>query len=276
MNKSRNSAAELIRVLLSFYTPNSVIDVGCGVGSWLVEFQAQGITDIRGIDGNYVDRNSLLISPNLFFPADLSEDFSQLFETRFDLAVCLEVAEHIEPEFSEQFIRSLVSLSDVVLFSAALPYQGGTGHVNENWMEYWALLFHKYDYLPVDCLRPVIWHNSEISWWYRQNSLIFVQQKECDRLFPNYHTRQGDSKPLTRIHPECFLWVYHRDGSCREHDWDVSYLRNLTKWFKRGDTQSALVGATSKKSTYNVKFAAKPILIIDWVRRQLMNFLKQL
>ena len=96
---------------------------------------------------------------------------------RYDLAISIEVAEHIEPGNAEEFVRLLTGLSDTVLFSAAIPGQGGTGHVNEQWPEYWAALFRASGYGAMDCLRTKIWDDAQIPFWYRQNCLIFAAQR---------------------------------------------------------------------------------------------------
>jgi hypothetical protein len=82
----------------------------------------------------------------------------------FDLAVSLEVAEHLPPERGEGFVEDLCRLAPVVLFSAAVPGQGDpkhTGHLNERWQSYWASLFHERGYERAECVRPAIWEDPE-------------------------------------------------------------------------------------------------------------------
>src|SRR4029077_19644174 len=109
-----------------------------------------GARDILGLDGDYVSREKLAIPAQNFMAMDLTGPIS--VERTFDLVVSLEVAEHLPADCSSGFVDALTRLGPVVLFSAAAPYQGGAQHVNEQWPEYWAKLFSRKGYLPVDCL----------------------------------------------------------------------------------------------------------------------------
>ena len=171
---SKNSAKEIIPFLLKTFHINSVVDLGCGLGTWLSVFKQFNVNDIAGYDGDYVPREYLQIPAENFHPVDLGTDIN--FERRYDLAMSLEVAEHISPLKARDFVGKLTSLADVVMFSSAFPYQGGTGHINENYPEYWALLFREKEYLPVDLIRDNFWFNGMVCPWYRQNILIFIKE----------------------------------------------------------------------------------------------------
>lgn len=120
---SRRSANEIVPLVLELIQPKSVIDVGCGVGAWLSVFRECGIEDILGVDGNWVDKNMLEIPENRFLVFDLTTPV--LMNRHFDLVVSLEVAEHLPSECAEIFIDSLTRLGPTILFSAAIPFQGG-------------------------------------------------------------------------------------------------------------------------------------------------------
>lgn len=169
---AKRSANVIVPMVITAYQPRSVIDVGCGVGTWLSVFAAYGVERILGIDGDYIDRSQLAIPERCFLARDLA---SQLlwFAERFDLAVCLEVVEHLPGERADGFIEDLTDLSDRVLFSAAVPGQGGTNHVNEQPLSYWQERFARHGYRMVDELRPVIAGDSRVDWWYRQNIVVF-------------------------------------------------------------------------------------------------------
>jgi SAM-dependent methyltransferase len=202
---SNESANAIVPLVLELVQCSSVIDIGCGTGEWLSVFSGNGVTDILGVDGNYVDKDLLQIPGDKFVSFDLRKGFAT--DRSFDLAVSLEVAEHLPSEYGTTFINSLTKLSPVVLFSAAVPFQEGTDHVNEQWPDYWAEQFRKNDFVPVDCLRRKLWQNAHIDWWYRQNIMFYVHRDELPRypLLQQY-SHSECSQPLPIIHPS--LWLY--------------------------------------------------------------------
>ncbi|WP_431857349.1 class I SAM-dependent methyltransferase [Azospirillum sp.] len=169
---SYRSARKIVPLVLEWTGARSVLDVGCGVGTFLRVFTEQGVTDVQGIDGDYVPRDRLLIDPARFRGHDLATPFD--FGRRFDLVSSLEVAEHLPDERADGFVEALCRHGDVVLFSAAIPEQGGTHHVNERWPSYWIPKFAARGYRVLDAVRPEIWNDGEVEYWYRQNCLIFA------------------------------------------------------------------------------------------------------
>jgi SAM-dependent methyltransferase len=205
---SRKSARATIPFVLDLVRPASVVDVGCGIGTWLAEFQAAGISDYLGVDGDYVDRAALVIEPERFVAHDLGEPLD--LGRRFDLAMSLEVAEHLPDEAAEPFVASLTALAPVVLFSAAIPYQGGNGHVNEQWPEYWQEIFARHQYVVVDCLRERIWRHKDVKPWYAQNLLFFVERdrlSEYPRLASCFQ-QAGETPRLSLVHPDHYLLLH--------------------------------------------------------------------
>ena len=160
-----------------------------------------GVPFTVGIDGEYVDRDTLLIDAQTFKACNLNERID--IPERFDLAMSLEVAEHLPYYRSGSFVADLVKLSDVILFSAALPYQGGTEHINEQWLEFWAILFRRHRYVPCDLLRRRIWGNPNVEYWYSQNLVLFCKEDLAPSLFPP-ETLVGDA-PLSFTHPLTLL-----------------------------------------------------------------------
>ena len=152
----------------------SVIDVGCGVEGWLRAFSENGIATLRGLDGNYVDRSQLYIPSESFAEIDLQQPLH--LEGRYDLAVCLEVAEHLDTKSGRALVRVLTGLAPVILFSAAVPGQGGIGHVNEQWPRYWRRLFEEHGFKMLDVIRPLIREDRRVKWWYRQNIVMFASE----------------------------------------------------------------------------------------------------
>lgn len=197
---SRRSAAVIAPIVLELTGANSIVDVGCGDGSWLATFREIGIEDILGLDGDYIDHHQLQIPWDQFRPVDLSRPFT--VERNFDLAVSLEVAEHIPEKSAKDFVLSLTRLAPVVLFSAAVPFQGGTGHLNEQWPEYWAALFGRSGFVPIDCIREHIWNDDDVEFWYAQNCLIFADRNVLrpDSALGGAFERTNPNR-LVKIHP---------------------------------------------------------------------------
>ena len=201
---SLRSAKIVIPYVLDFIKPNSVVDIGCGVGTWLSVFQEKGVKDIVGIDGDYVDQNMLHIPQNAFIALDLTKPIK--LNREFDLVVSLEVAEHLPIECAATFVETLTSLGSVILFSAAIPFQGGYNHFNEQWPEYWAALFKKYRYEAIDCIRSKIWNNNDVEWWYSQNILMYVNEDylEKDQRLKKEFENTNHSQ-LSIVHPAKYL-----------------------------------------------------------------------
>lgn len=168
---SLSSALMVVPLVYDKYHPKTIVDVGCGIGTWASVFQKYGCESL-GIDGDYVSRDRVLI--NKYIPIDISESFQ--LDSRFDLAVCLEVAEHLPFERSDSFIYDLTKLSDRILFSAATPGQGGTNHINEQPLEFWEKIFKGYDYVMKDVVRPLIKDLDQVAWWYKNNIVVFEKE----------------------------------------------------------------------------------------------------
>jgi SAM-dependent methyltransferase len=203
---SIRSAELIVPIVNDLIRPNSVVDVGCGTGTWLSVFQKLGVQDVIGIDGDWVEPRSLRIPPERFHVADLSGPTT--LERKFDLVISLEVAEHLPASSAATFVDSLVSLGPVVLFSAAIPHQGGTHHVNEQWPEYWVRLFELRGYLVIDCIRRRVWNNPEVQWWYAQNTFIFATDARLQESPLLTHERESTHRSqLALVHPRKFLAV---------------------------------------------------------------------
>jgi hypothetical protein len=145
------------------------------------EWSQTGISDIYGVDGDYVKPNSLLIPREKFAAVNLAGGFD--LKRKFDLVQSLEVAEHLPNAASRRFVEALITHSrGLVFFSAAVPGQGGEGHVNEQPYEFWRELFRSFGYHPVDAIRPEIANDTNVSYWYRYNSLLYMREDLIDRL----------------------------------------------------------------------------------------------
>jgi SAM-dependent methyltransferase len=222
---TKRSAEVVVPLVTALLEPRSVCDVGCGRGIWLSVFEQHGVTEVLGMDGDYVDRELLEIDPDRFRSVDLEEEGVPA-SGRFDLAVSLEVAEHLPDSAATGFVDGLVALAPAVLFSAAVPGQGGNRHVNEQWPDYWRALFDKHDYEPIDCIRPVIWEQREVRIWYRQNTLLYASRTliESSERLSEARARYAD-RPLSVVHPGVLEVALERP-------WDL--LRKLTAEVEAG------------------------------------------
>jgi SAM-dependent methyltransferase len=190
----------IVPVIMNLIKPESVVDVGCGLGTFLKVFKDNGINDILGIDGPWRNKELLFknINPDDFIEKDLEQPFQ--LDRYFDLVICLEVAEHLSEKRADSFIKDLISLGDIILFSAAIPYQGGINHINEKWTEYWETKFEKYGFIKYDILKSFFWDSNRIWWWYKQNMLLYAK--------PGYHFDKWQKIEYNRlnnvIHPELY------------------------------------------------------------------------
>lgn len=171
-----------------------VADIGCGTGTWLAAALATGSQSAFGMEGDWVTP-AMLDDPRIaFVPYDLERPFSA---PRVDLAISLEVAEHLSPERAKTFVADLVAAAPAVLFSAAIPGQGGVGHQNEQWQSYWAGLFASLGYTAHDVIRPLIWTDNAVPAWYRQNIVLYLDGTTASAL----GLAPTDPALLDRVHP---------------------------------------------------------------------------
>ena len=177
---SLDSASIIVPLVLRDLAPSSVVDFGCGEGAWLSTFVANGLQDVQGFDGDYVDRTRLRIDARRFTAMDL--EYARPAGRRFDLAISLEVAEHLTAAGGRRLVEALCQSSEIILFSAAVPGQGGTRHINEQWLEYWIDQFAVQGHRLFDVYRPRIAFDRRVGWWYRQNLVLFVSKSAVGRL----------------------------------------------------------------------------------------------
>lgn len=175
-NGSFLSARKVVPLIIEIVHPESVVDIGCGLGTWLKVFQEYQVNDILGVDGEYIDKSKLMIAESSFLSHDLSKSLN-LNDKRFDLAISLEVAEHIRKKYAKVFIENLINLSDAIVFSAAAPRQGGTHHVNERWLQFWEQIFNDFGYELLDPFRMKIINMADVEWWYKQNIILAVKKE---------------------------------------------------------------------------------------------------
>ena len=194
------SAKEVVPIIVRLLQPKSVVDVGCGSGTWAREYLDQGI-EVLGLDGDEVGSCQLLIPEDRFRRQDLAKPFQ--LDRQFDVVNCLEVAEHLHLDRAQGFVNDICKISDLIVFSAAVPGQGGTHHVNEQWPSYWIQKFEANGFRPLDCVRHQIWANNRVAWWYIQNLFIYIRNTRMGD-FPDVQS-ETRSMPTDLVHPRAYV-----------------------------------------------------------------------
>jgi len=207
-DRSYMSAIEYAKHLHNYLSIDSIIDIGCGRGAWIKafchEFDIKKPTeDAMGIDGPWNYGKDLAEEFN-FLPYNLDECQNLPLNRRFDLAISLELAEHLSPRSSQSLVDALCKLSDVIIFSAATRNQAGVGHINEKYPSHWASIFLSNGFAPYDLFRPALWGNINIAPWYLQNAFVYVKNGSpfAEKLICY------SLKPVQNIR---FMDVYHYD-----------------------------------------------------------------
>lgn len=219
------SAAVIVPLLMERFRPASVLDVGCGTGNWLAEFVRRGVPTIHGFDGPWVPLERLKIPAERFTLLKLDAGLPP--RVPVDLAMSLEVAEHVSPDVGDRLVEFLCASAPVVFFSAAIPGQSGSGHVNEQYQDYWVERFRRRGFAAFDLVRPVVWTDARVSYWYRQNCLVFADE--------NARVRFGlVEMPFiaSPVHPE----LYDRERDPRNYSIKTIFRQipnYLARWWRR-------------------------------------------
>lgn len=244
-SKTKNSAKRIGSIINEQYAFKSAVDIGCGVGTWLREFGELGARDVLGIDGSWVNKDFLVIDKDRFVPQDLTQKIQA--NRRFDIAISLEVAEHLPENRAHGFISDLCNLSDVVLFSAATKKQGGDAHINEQRASYWKSIFRENGYSIFDVVRPIIWNDIDIPVWYRQNIFVYVNSnnKAASAIFEAM--RQNQECVIDMIHPQLYEekivdYEYRLHEAQAEldkfrHEMSLPLHRKFYNWLRKGLTK---------------------------------------
>lgn len=221
--QSSRSAERILSYVIGTFSPRSYLDVGSGIGTWARAAQELGLADVLAVDGPWTKRENLVIDQQFFRAVDMEK--RQSFGRRFDLAVSVEVAEHLTEAAADDFVATLTDHADLVLFGAAIPGQGGYMHINEQWPSYWIAKFASKGFLAADLIRPRFWLDRDIPVFYRENTFVFVNKDRADLVATVRGQRPDfDREPiLDAAHPEKFE--------------EVARYRNaadkLTRWIPR-------------------------------------------
>lgn len=187
-----NDAFYLAACIYDLFRPKTVIDIGCGGGALGRMLQEKDIK-VLGIDKQIPARIP-------YIQADLARSFP-VVEQKFDVAICLELAEHLPADKGGALVAWLITLAPIVVFAAGIPRQGGYGHINEQWQSEWALLFRYYNYFPHTNIRNMLWNHQSISPWYLQDTLIYCTEETAGR-----YALVMDG-PLDIVHPRSWLHI---------------------------------------------------------------------
>jgi SAM-dependent methyltransferase len=208
-----HSAHTILSLLQERATLDSVLDVGCGRGIWLAVAAEMGARRKVGIEGPWLEQEDIYCDRAWIVTKDLEQGVD--LAERFDLVISLEVGEHLPHRFSQTFIRSLTRHGDLILFSAAIPHQGGFGHVNEQFLDYWASLFEKEQFLPLDFIRRRIWRDNSVITWFRQNVIVFAHKS-----YITNHKWAADAfdanGPLAIVHPHMYMHIIERTAKTQK------------------------------------------------------------
>ena len=197
---SSQSASVVVPILLDLIDPKRVVDIGCGRGAWLRVFQQHGVRQLRGFDGAYVNREKLLIDAAAFSEADLAGEFE--IDGNYDLALCLEVLEHLPDRAGRNIVKQMTASAPLVLFSAAIPGQFGQQHINLQWPGYWQSLFADHGFEFLDPVRPRVRDDARVEWWYRQNLVLYASTSHLAASPALRAVRDLSTGPILE-------WVHH-------------------------------------------------------------------
>jgi SAM-dependent methyltransferase len=224
-----SAARQILPYIFNIKKIDSVLDIGCGTGTWLSVARELGVKEITGVDGVNLSQEELKIPFNDFINIDLSLPIN--LNKKFDLLICLEVAEHLSENSAGILIDTLTNHSDFILFSAAIPGQDGQNHLNEQWPGYWQKLFEAKKYYPCVDIREKFWNNEQVEWWYRQNILLYAPKKAFQLLSLSLAESVN-----TIIHPALFNEkldkINELNAFINKEVWNPTFKRSLRNLIK--------------------------------------------
>lgn len=170
------SSGTIAHSIVTEFQAKRVIDVGCGTGALLEALRSRGC-EVCGLEYSAVALEYCRSRQLDVEKFDLEHD-SVDGRGPFDVAVSMEVAEHLPQSVADRYVSLLTRLSRVIVFTAATPGQGGADHVNEQPPEYWIGKFRQQGFEYAEALT----HRWRAGWkaagdveaWYHQNLLVFV------------------------------------------------------------------------------------------------------
>lgn len=192
---TRHSAQTVLALTLDMLPPvHSVVEFGCGVGTWLAAAKSLGVEHVLGYEGDGPDDGHLLVEADEFRRIDFATA-TPLSSARHDLALSLDVAQHLPHAAVAPFIAALCGATDFVIFSAAAPGRGDTGPINKTWPAYWTDLFAEHDFAALDPFHEQNGYDGGIKSTYCKNTLLLVKRARLTEV----QTQSAD----TDRHSQC-------------------------------------------------------------------------
>jgi SAM-dependent methyltransferase len=208
--RSRLSASKIVGLIVELLQPKSVLDVGCGVGTWCAEFRAAGVPVVHGVDGPWIDKSRLEIPAEDFFEFDFGTEPTPFrnptARPHYDLVVTFEFLEHVAAPKADALVEFLSGFGDAVVAGVAIPGQGGTHHVNEQWPGYWIERFAKNGLSPYDFLRLAVWTLQGVEPWYLQNAIGYFRHGPPQQVrdFAEAAVLKTLTHPAALVHPKLY------------------------------------------------------------------------
>lgn len=197
---SYDSAITILSRLSAYVNPQSVIDIGCGSGTWCkAAMNVWGIVAL-GIDQHSYEDCNMHIPESQYLQNDIR---SRVHGYHADLVICVEVIEHIDEEYEDTVLDNICAMSNTILFSGALPFQGGTGHVNEKPYSYWVEKFNRRGFYLDERIRHDIWDDARVAIWYRNNIMLLHKNTNKNRMMHQH---------LDIIHPHMLERILRKRG----------------------------------------------------------------
>ena len=244
-DNSHTAALALLPTVFDLVKPTSVIVIGCGMGTWLAVARSLGAIRIVGLEGPWVRAKDLRDPAITLVTTDLEQPIP-VHET-FDLAMSLEVAEHLSEQRAATLVEEIARLAPVVLFETAIPAQGGGfNHINEQWKSYWVTNIARRGYHAIDILRPKFWTVRAIPSHYRQNPLLYIHESVADRY------RAAALAATTRFPPD----MVHPDVH-------LSMLASIHALPTLGQAVRAAAGLPAARRSATVRLGLRPRLNQD-------------
>lgn len=153
MANSKMAAEQILRHFPKTPSKSSikVLDVGCLNGYIMESLHRAGVKHMYGTDISYTLAVQHLINPDLLPNIRVGDFANNTYPTgAFDVTICMEVLEHLDPKQSKKFIAELVRVTakdGVLLVSTSEDWNADATHINCRSRAEWRALFAKYGYV---------------------------------------------------------------------------------------------------------------------------------